>query len=242
MGVFSVSGRRHRRLGDVLKHADFARNDLVVDRNEFTHTEADVNQWFFDTRWIEQRFPEFCWRTHIADYFCTGTFFARRNVFPVKEYLEMLDLSAANPGCFFPGEMGFLNFMIFRAVDAGRIRVAQRDMQFLVRNYPKEEAQRRFPVGHSGPVCSSDTGMVIHWCGWEKPDSFDRGIYSRPMYFFRRKFLQDSKRVAELVAGCQLQLEDMPARMRFYQRQMAAAKGSVKGALARPLKKFTSRA
>ncbi len=228
--------------GDVLKHADFDRYDMMIDRHELTHTEADVNQWFFNVRWMEQRFPHFRWRAHILDYSCTGTFFARRNVFPMEEYLEMLDLSAENPGCFFPGEMGFLNFMIFRAVDAGKIRLAQRDMQFLVRNYPKEEAQRRFPIGHSGPVCSSDTGKVIHWCGWEKPDSFDRNIYSQPMYFFRRKFLQDSKRMAELVAGCQLQLEDMPARMRFYHRQMESARGSVRGAFARPIKKLIGRA
>jgi hypothetical protein len=226
---------------DVLKHADFDRYDMVIDRHEPLHTEADINQWFFDTQWIEQRFPEFRWRAHIPDYFCTGTFFARRNVFPMEEYLELLDLTAANPSRFFPGEMGFLNFMIFRAADAGRIRLAQRDMQFLVRNYPKEEAQRRFPIGESGPVCSSDTGTVIHWCGSEKPNSFDRTVYSHPMYFFRRKFLQDSRRMDELVAACQLQVEDMPARMQFYQRQLASAKSKVRTAVARPIKKLIKR-
>lgn len=227
--------------GDVLKHTEPCAYDLVTSRQETAHSEADVNKWFFDVRWMEQHFPDFQWRRHAADYFCTGTFFARRNVFPLAEYLEMLDLCAAYPGCFFPGEMGLLNFMIFRALDKGRIQVAQRDMQFLVRNFPKAEARRRFPISESGPICAPGAGTVIHWCGWEKPHSFDRAIYSEPMNFFRRKFLRDSRRLDELVAGCVMQLEDMPARMQFYQRQLVSARGSVRGAVTRPIKRFINR-
>jgi hypothetical protein len=61
------------------------------------------------------------------------------------------------------------------------------------------------------------------------------------MYFFRRKFLQDSRRMDELVAACQLQVEDMPARMQFYQRQLASAKSKVRTAVARPIKKLIKR-
>ena len=103
----------------------------------------------------------------------------------MEEYIEILDFTEANPGIFKYGEIGFLNFMIFRAAQEKRLRVQNVDMQLLVPDFDQDKLRKRFPVAESGPAGDRAEATVIHWCG-PKPTLSTSKVCSEPMNFCRR--------------------------------------------------------
>jgi hypothetical protein len=189
--------------GDVLKFANFKDYDVIIDQPCYDYSDDGISKWFFDGKKIETYFPGFHWQNR--PYFCTGTFFAQRDLFSVDEYVELLDLQAAHPEAFFPGDQGLINLMFFRAADEGRIRLGHEDMQLIVPDFPPVQLRKRFPLEKTGLVCKEST--VIHWCG-KKPFKSRSEVFPDPMNFFRRKFLQDAWGCTGLTAELLLQAED----------------------------------
>ena len=74
--------------GNLLKYANFKDFDLIIDRPNYEYSEESIGTWFFDVPKIEEYFPTFNWRNR--PYVCSGVFFAKRNLFSINEYLEML--------------------------------------------------------------------------------------------------------------------------------------------------------
>jgi hypothetical protein len=189
--------------GDLFKFANFKDFDVIIDKPCYEYSESDVNKWFFNVEKIEEYFPGFTWRNR--PYFCTGTFFAKRDIFSLSEYLNLLELQIADPQLFYPGEQGLLNLMIFRAADQGRIRLGHEDMQLIVPDFPPKQLRKRFSIEKTGPAIQEST--VIHWCG-KKPFISRSEVFPEPMNFFRRKFLQDAENCTGLRAELSLQIED----------------------------------
>jgi hypothetical protein len=153
-----------------------------------------VNAWFFDTSRIEQHVPGFAWRPHLYDYFCSGALIGTRGIFGLDEYLEMLDLAEGHLGLFGPGEMGLLNVLVFRAADAGRIRVAQdARLQTLVCQHEPAELAARFSVEALKRSEAITEPTVIHWSGRPKPTLATTDGYADAMTFFRRRFVRDRR-------------------------------------------------
>lgn len=200
--------------GDILKHADFERFDFISDVVRSPLSEQHISNYFFDTQRIHKFFPDFDWQQYRDYYFCTGAFFAKRGIFHLEEYLEILDLVEREPDLFFIGEQGFLNLMMCRAAAENRIRLGQADLQFLVPDYSREIAERCFPVTQRVDLKPNKTN-VIHWCGSTKPISILREHYTKPMTFCRRQFLQEAQHRSLLNANTTLLLEDL----QFYLRQ-----------------------
>lgn len=213
--------------GNVLKYANFKDYDMIIDRPCYSYTDEDITKFFFDISGIEQYFSEFAWRKYRNNYYCTGAFFATRDIFTLDEYVEILDFTEKHPEIFKYGEMGFLNFMIFRAVQQGRIKVSNEDLQLLVPDFEQQEVRKRFPMANSGPAPADETATAIHWCG-PKPTLATSKVYSEPMSFFRRKYLRDAEGMTGLPAEVTLQLEDFQRFLNVYKgklrRRLAAAK------------------
>ncbi len=204
--------------GNLLKYANFYESDIIIDRPKIRYTNDLISKYFFEISKLEQHFPDFKWQAHRYDYYCTGTFFGTRNSFSLSEYQEILDFLEKEPEVFKYGEMGFLNFMIFRAADEGRIRLGQEDMQLLVPDFDQEHVRKRFPIEENRePILSGEEATVVHWCGAEKPTVSNSKIYSEPMSFFRRKFLRDSAGVTGGKAEVLLQVEDWQRLIKVYQ-------------------------
>ncbi len=201
--------------GDILKFANFKDFDIIVDKPCYNYSDDEISQWFFNTEKIKTYFPGFNWQNR--PYFCSGTFFAKRDIFSVDEYLELLELQTTEPKLFYPGEQGFLNLMIFRAADEGRIRLGHEDMQLIVSDFPLEQLRKRFPIEKTGPVSKEST--VIHWSG-KKPFLSRSQVFSSPMNFFRRKFLQDAWHQGGLIAELLLQVEDFNMYKKKLQRRL----------------------
>jgi hypothetical protein len=205
--------------GNILKYANFKEYDALIDKPRYGYPDESVCEFFFEISAIEQYFPDFNWQAHRNDYFCTGTFFGTRGIFSLEEYIEILDFTEDHPGIFKYGEMGFLNFMLFRAADAGRIRLGQVPMQLIVPDFERTELQKRFPVEKTGPVVDNEEAMVIHWCG-PKPRLSTSQVYPEPMSFARRQFLLKERGYTGTTADLWLKLEDSYSLLNVYKNKI----------------------
>ena len=193
--------------GNILKYSNFLDFDVIIDKPYYGYSDDDVSNFFFNIHEINTHFPDFRWQNHRHHYFCTGVFFATRDIFSLDEYIDILNLISKNPKLFYPGEMGLLNFMICRAADEGRIRLGQENIQLIVPDFEQDNLRKRFPVNNAEPVYQ-DEDVVIHWCG-AKPTSINPKVYSEPMNFSRKKFIRDAWGDTELKAEVRLKREEL---------------------------------
>jgi hypothetical protein len=205
--------------GNILKYEDFANFDVIIDKPRYEQSDEFVSKFFFEVKEIERHFPDFNWRSYHNDYFCTGTFFATRDIFSLDEYIDILNFTEKYPGVFKYGEMGFLNFMLFRAADEGRIRLGKAAMQLIVPDFDQEELRKRFPITEAGPVVQNEEALVIHWCG-PKPMLATSKAYSAPMSFCRKQFLKDERGYTGAIANFWLRLEDSYSLLNVYKNKI----------------------
>ncbi|OKH37888.1 hypothetical protein NIES2119_12140 [[Phormidium ambiguum] IAM M-71] len=205
--------------GNILKYANFQDFDVIVDRPLYKDSFEEFSRFFFKPQEIEKYFPDFQWQKHFGQYFCTGAFFAKRDIFSIDEYIYMLDFVDRNPDVFWLGEQGFLNLMLFRNYDAGKIRLSQSSWQVIVPKFQWDELKNRFFVEQNSPVVKADDTCVIHWAG-PKPTLYNSQVYSEPMNFFRRKFIQETEGLTGLPAEALLKLEDLERDLNIYQKKL----------------------
>ncbi|MBD1922865.1 hypothetical protein H6F77_17575 [Microcoleus sp. FACHB-831] len=203
--------------GNILKYANFKDYDVIIDRPCSDYSREAVQEYFFDIPVFEANFPGFNWQNR--PFVCPAVLFGTRDIFTLEEYIEILDFKDKHPNVFKYGDMGFLNYMIFRAADQGRLRLGQEDIQFLVPDFPQEHAKKRFPMNETGPVVVDDEANVVHWCG-PKPTLSSSNPYSEPMNFFRRKFLRDASGTTGLAAEALLQVEDLQRNIYVYKKKI----------------------
>jgi hypothetical protein len=123
------------------------------------------------------------------------------------EYKDILNVVDEDPSLFKCGEMGFLNFMIFRAMEEGRAKVASGAVQVIVHDFTLEELDRRYNVSHGEPVEVSDDPVVLHYT-IPKP-VISEGPVVRPMTYFRRLAMKEGNGISGLRAELHLRLEDV---------------------------------
>lgn len=205
--------------GNVLKYANFKNYDAIIDRPRYGYSDEMISEFFFEISGVEKHFPDFDWQAHRNDYFCTGTFFGTKDIFSLDEYIEILDFTEKHPEIFKYGEMGFLNFMLFRAADAGKLRLGQVEMQLIVPDFELEELQKRFPVTEKGPMVQNEDATVIHWCG-PKPMVSTSKAYSEPMSFCRRQFLKEERGYQGATADFWLKIEDSYSLLNVYKNKI----------------------
>jgi hypothetical protein len=175
--------------GDVSVYADFSNNDAIIDVPCYSYKKEDINKYFFDVENIRKLFPDFDYNAH--SYVCTGVIFGKKNMFDIAEYAEILALLDKHPRLFKYGEMGFLNFMFFRAKQDSRLKIGTSDIQHLITDFDFAKSKSKFLINTEPVVAHPPT--VIHWAGGDKPVKSNSHIYSEPMSFFRKKFLKDKK-------------------------------------------------
>jgi hypothetical protein len=146
---------------------------------------AVIDYCIFDTQQVQAYFPDFDWKRFLYQYAWTGVYFARRGIFDLDEYVELLAFADRHPGVFLGGEMGILNFLAFRAAGQGRLRVTNTPMQVLVPQETPEDLERRFPW-RGRPDLAPSEAAVIHWTGSGKP-TLVSGRFAGPMRFARRQ-------------------------------------------------------
>jgi lipopolysaccharide biosynthesis glycosyltransferase len=191
--------------GDILRYSDFDKFDFIADDPGFDYSDKAILQWIFNFKELNRFFPDFDWRKH--RYFCAGTYFAKKDLFSLDEWAKLLEFRRNNPETFYGWDQGLLNFMVFRAAQSGKIRLAQKDMQVIISDTPRETLESRFPMHlvHNNKEC--DEAAILHWAG-QKPFLSRSKVYPDPMTFFRRKYLRDSLKFHRFFEEITLQIED----------------------------------
>jgi hypothetical protein len=184
--------------------------DMVIDQPLYRFDGPAIDTYLFSRTGISKFDPEFDVERYADRYFCPGVLAARRGIFDLDWYLQLLDLSQRGdtvlrrkarfwlkdfrhllnksiletPGFF--GDMGLLNYMIFKSIAQGRLKVASRPIQHLTPDFSRAETARRFSIVDGIPQVSER--RVLHFCGaWCKPYSLNHLGYSEPMTHFRRQ-------------------------------------------------------
>lgn len=195
-GDLSIKGR--------LQEADYLVS--MTKNNEFTRLEIET--WFFEIAFVEKHFPDWDWRKSSARFFCPGVFAARKNAFAIEHYLKILKLNEKYPGKFKFGDMGFHNLMVFRGADQGELLVATRDFQVIFPEHPREQLEIRFAFDENGrPVVNSGDENVLHMPD-HKPLVNSEKCYSRPMTYFRLRYLEITEGITGAKALDRLRQED----------------------------------
>jgi len=169
----------------------------------------DAYRWFFDPKILARYFPEFEPQPHWREFFCTGTFMSRKNIIPRDFYQSVFDLRAKDPLLFKSrGEMGMLNFMLFYLSDKGGINLQREDIQTLFTEYPQDQMLARFPLPPQPPLSCGRLGFRILHMPDHKPFVDTAACYSKPMTWFRLKYLEDTQGITGNKALDQLKAED----------------------------------
>lgn len=210
--------------GNVLQHANFDDYDIIIDQPCYGYTQEMVQEYFFNLPVFEKDYPGFEWRER--PFVCPAVLFAKRDVFDLDEYIKILDYVDQKPGIFKYGDMGFINYMMFKGDEEGKLRLGSADIQYIVKDFPLEDVKKRFPMSVDKPVVSENDGTVIHWAG-PKPTLSTNKTYADPMTFFRRKAIKDATGNTGLVADAMLQLEDIQRSFLVYNKKIQKKLGKL---------------
>ena len=166
--------------------------DMVIDQPQYTFSEEAINMFFFDTQRLTKFDPDFTYSQFTDRYFCTGVFFAKRGIFEIEWYKELLNICKAEQEAIFKyGEMGMLNYMIFKKLQEGKLNIINKRIQFIAPDFSIEQTKKQFPFIDDQPFIEKP--MVIHYNGNRKPWIKNLLSYSKPMTWFRVRFYKKSK-------------------------------------------------
>jgi len=178
-------------VGDLRHHLGKGGEDFVVDYRG-RYSDEEISRWFLNIEEIGAVLPDFDWAKHRSDYFCTGTFFARRGAIREKDYLSLLQIAEEHPKLFRFWEMGLLNYMIFQGEDAGRLQVKRVPYQLVTIDHDarwlQDEYDERMVAGGHGDSGRSATQAYVFHYPVTKPHMHQRKSFTRPMTDFRKHF------------------------------------------------------
>lgn len=211
--------------GDVAKaylHGDW---DMVVDPGDSVTrpwvqgvaTEAWTNKEYFNSQLMEETFPQFPWRKYIPSYFCTGCYAARRGAFSLDEYKSLVATMKQTPKLFPIGEMGFLNYMVFNAVEQGWLRLAQRPLQLMCDYTNMQSLPERFEFNPNGPVVKPGDEKILHFTD-PKPVTSSYGFHS-PFDYFRKDVARQLSLLGRIWPGLYIRVEELEFRLTKWWRR-----------------------
>ncbi len=152
-----------------------------------------------------------------APYFAAALSSPGRGAFDLDYYKEVVKLRQDNPGLFPIGEMGILNFMIFRAVEQGKLKLAQRPME-LVCDYTNQDVLRkRLQFENGAPPAKPVQPIVLHFTD-PKPLTDSHGVHA-PFTYFRGVAWKRMHKMSRPLVRLMLRLEELPWRITITYRR-----------------------
>jgi len=169
--------------GDLRFAADFNNYDMIIDQPQYSYDSHGINTWFLDTTRLSSLDKDFKPEAYSNNYFCTGVFFTKKNVFPLEWYESLYEFSKSEPNVFKFGEMGMLNYMIFKSSEQGRLKFKNQHIQYICPDFDKAETANLFPFKENKPIIKE--ALAIHYNGNRKPYLANDLSYHQPLTFFR---------------------------------------------------------
>jgi hypothetical protein len=196
--------------GNILTGVPWQEFDLVYNEPHEIITPFIQCSQYFDPDKVFPDLPAFPWLGQ--PFFNSGCFTARKGIFDLDEYLDLLNFQKRREGAFLCGDQGILNFMAFRRIADGRIRARAWPFQAVVPVIPPEELGRRFRVDGAGPVIRDDDRRLIHWAGL-KPYLTRGASFPGPMTYYRLEHLRRCKSRRIHLGKLGLMLEEVEAKI-----------------------------
>jgi hypothetical protein len=190
--------------GDIRTHANFSEYDIIIDLPDNDYDEVVINEYFFDVKSFTQLFPDFDLMKHA--YVCPAVLFGKRGALDLQRYKDIMQVVENNPGMFKYGDMGFFNYLLFTAKEEKKLRLGQLDIQYLVPDYPIEDAKTRFVLNSLGPNIKNRDKYHI-----------------APMTFFRKQYLRDkglSVKLIDLTLRKEDFMRELSMQTRYYQKRI----------------------
>lgn len=162
--------------GDLGKLAAESEADVIfAGTGEPLHDLQEIDLRWMNPDFVRAHCPGY--RVEGRPYFITCSYFGRKGLFDLDEYLRVLRLTRAHPReSFRAGEQGMLNYLTFSAADAGRLKYEARSF---LRGplYMSAEDLRTLNL----QLANSDAGWprepaVLHYFD-VKPSIFHEGIF-----------------------------------------------------------------
>ncbi|MFY0651327.1 MAG: hypothetical protein JXQ96_04805 [Cyclobacteriaceae bacterium] len=205
--------------GNIMSFLDFENFDIIIDKPLKDYRKEDIDEYFFETSLLLKFYPEF--NPLGRPYFCTGVIPARKGIFDIDDYKQIMSLSIENPSLFKYGEMGMLNFLIQQYVDREKIRIKLAETQVIVPDYDPSEIEKRFSPKHIQP--SSRENVVLHWCGKAKPVVYNKyGFNTELMTHYRMGYLDrkniDSKKAMKVMTS-EDRWRDIRIQSKYYKKR-----------------------
>jgi hypothetical protein len=197
--------------------------DFIVDKPNQKPPLEYINKFYFETDRLEKIDPNFDWQDR--EYFNTGVIFGSCGILDLEEYLFHLDRhidAEQNSSLFKYGEMGFLNYFLFKSADLNKIKLKQLKLQIMVNDYIYEYRAKDFnklPKYTGKELKLEMEPLALHWAG-QKPYLLMDKTYSWPMNVFREKHYQDNYNYSTLMAKLAVAVEDINFLTKKFERKL----------------------
>jgi hypothetical protein len=196
--------------GDFTKGLPWQEYDLIYNEPHEVITPHIQTTQYFDPDIVFSRLPMFPWKGQ--PFFNTGVFAARKGIFALEEYLDLLAFQKRNPKSLLCGDQGILNLLAFRQITGSRLKARSWPFQAVVPVVPLEELNRRFRFEHGTPVIQEADRRLIHWAG-PKPSLRKGAAFRQPMIHYRREHLRRGKSLWRFLGQFALILEEIHIRI-----------------------------
>lgn len=173
--------------GDVRRNLPPEPWDIVHNEPHEVITDFIQRTQYFDPNRIFDYITPFPWQGN--PYFQAGVICVRKGCLDLDEYIRMLELQRRFPEVFVNGDQGILNVMVFRALQAGRLKVKQAHLQTVLPMWEKAELAKQFRIEDGKPVVTGGP-TILHWAG-PKPWKENKDVFRAPMDYFRAKGMRE---------------------------------------------------
>ncbi len=174
-------------VGDMREHANLSDFDMIVNGPRVPNP-SQVERGFFNTNRLLEAFPGSVWNEQYL--FNSGVILAKRGIFSLVDYEELLDASCRHPDLFKAGDQGLLNFLVTREATEKRVRFAQMKLQMCVGYVPRCDAERVIAFSGNKAALRRDRAIVLHYAG-VRPYTFNKHLFTEPMTYFRQLYRND---------------------------------------------------
>ena len=195
--------------GNFIEGLDWNGYDFIYNEPHETITDRIQKSQYFDPNLIKDLDRDFS--IIPRDYFNSGVFIARKGIFDIHEYEELLDFQKRTPNAFLCGDQGILNYLLFRSADKGKLRIRSWPFQVVVPCVNVDILNRRFSFAKGVPIIEANDQRLVHWAG-PKPLVTSRAAFRKPMSYFRKRYHRRVFKFLGPAVTIVLPLEEMAAR------------------------------
>ncbi len=163
----------------------FKQFDFFCDLSDYSYTKDEIKRYFFDLEKLKSvESIDFNWDYYYDRLFVSGWWYSKKFIFQDAELLHYIKLQNSDKLIFFPGEMGFLNYLANKKEYLKELNIGRANYQKIILDYSKNEQVNLFL-----DAIYKAQFRIFHYAGISKPLQLNNDIYFiQPFIYFILKF------------------------------------------------------